>query len=369
MITYCTNIHPGESWDETIANLKTYVPAVKQAVCPNEQFPIGLRLSNQAASEIDRPASERFLSWCHENGCYVATINGFPYGPFHSGSVKENVYLPDWRSSERVNYTKHLGALLAGWLPEGISGSISTVPIGFREHIASDDFNVIRQNLIYVLEHLDTLRQKSGRNIILSLEPEPGCILETSEDMIRFLERMKFPAGLRENIGICYDCCHHAVEFEDPAESIARLTGADVPLGKVQVSSALSFTLSEREELIKFCEPGYLHQVVIRRQDGSLVRYDDLQDALHNHPADIVNEEWRVHFHVPVFVKRMGQYDTTADFTAEIISRIPGNILLEVETYTWHVLPQELRLESITESIIREIQWVRSRVYEKDSCS
>lgn len=369
MITYCTNVHPGESWDETVANLKTYIPAVKQSASPDEQFPVGLRLSNRAAAEADSASSEGFLDWCRTHGCYIATINGFPYGEFHAGSVRENVYLPDWRSAGRAAYTEKLGSLLDAWLPAGTAGSISTVPVGFRRHIGTDDFGIIKKNLLHTLEHLDTLGQKSGRSIILALEPEPGCVLETSEDLICFLERMKFPPGLRQYIGICYDCCHHAVAFEDPVASLARLEGAGVPVGKVQVSSALKFCAPDKETLERFCEPEYLHQVVVRTRDGAFVHYDDLRDALDSHPFDRDGEQWRVHFHVPVFMMRLGQYETTSDFAGRIIAGVRTNVLLEVETYTWYVLPPELRLGSITESIIREMKWVKSRVYEKDSCS
>ena len=147
MITYCTNIHAGESWDETFLNVSTHCLTVKEAVSPDAPFPIGLRMSNHAAHEIDDYASKTFKDWCIKNDCYVPTINGFPYGSFHTGPVKEHVYLPDWRSQERVDYTKRLAALLDAWLPIGITGSISTVPVGFKSEVRSQKSEV-RQNLI-----------------------------------------------------------------------------------------------------------------------------------------------------------------------------------------------------------------------------
>jgi hypothetical protein len=135
VITYCTNIHPAESWRETERNLRTHLPAVKRALSPGEPFPIGLWLSNRAAFELDERALRAFGDWCRQEGLFVPTINGFPFGRFHGAAVKEKVYLPDWRSRERVDYTKRLAELLDGWLPEGMAGSVSTVPVGFRRHI------------------------------------------------------------------------------------------------------------------------------------------------------------------------------------------------------------------------------------------
>lgn len=367
MITYCTNIYPGESWDEVFLNLTTHLPAVKNAVSPDDIFPVGLRLSNLASLEIDDNISARFHEWCIKNDFSVSTINGFPFGSFHSSRIKECVYMPDWRSDERVGYTKRLAGLLDAWLPIGTAGSISTVPVGFKGHIADEDHGLVRQNLMNVLEHLDRLKQKSGKEIVLSIEPEPGCLLETADDVIRFFERMKFPAGIKDSIGICFDCCHHAVEFEDPDESLSMLLNAGVRIGKVQVSSALSCTGNKFRILEGFSEPCYLHQVVIREQGGNLLRYNDIPDALRDRGEDEGNE-WRVHFHLPVFLEKAGLYSTTRGFTEKILSILDKDILLEVETYTWDVLPDELRHGTVTDSIIREIQWVQSEVNEKNRC-
>ncbi|MBI4844429.1 MAG: metabolite traffic protein EboE [Nitrospirae bacterium] len=368
MITYCTNIHSGEGWDETFQNLREHLPKVKYAVSPNHLFPIGLRLSNRASLEIDKNISMRFHEWCLERGFFVPTINAFPFGSFHSSAVKEKVFMPDWRFAERVEYTKRAAALLDAWLPSGMTGSISTVPVGFKGHITKDDYALIRQNLIKVLEHLDRLKQGSGKEIILSLEPEPGCALEATADVISFFDKMKFSKEIKGGIGVCFDCSHHAVEFEDPVESLSMLSNAGIKIGKVQVSSALSLNNNQSEILERFSEPCYLHQVVIRRRDGVLLRYNDIPDALRLHGKDEDNE-WRVHFHLPVFIDKTDSYGTTREFTERALSFLNKNILFEVETYTWGVLPMELRAGSVIDSIIREIQWVRSKLNEKNCCS
>ncbi len=363
MITYCTNIHPGENWDETLQNLRTHMLRVKMAVAPSDQFPVGLRLSNIASMEIDESTSREFLEWCQMHNCYVPTINGFPYGFFHSSVIKEKVYLPDWRSGERVEYTKRLAGLLDTWLPQDKKGSISTVPVGFQSHILGDDYSLIRQNLMSVLVHLDTLKQKSGKEIILALEPEPGCELETTRDVIEFFERMEFPDDLAIGIGICFDCCHQAIQFENPRESLAQLSEAGIRIGKVQVSSALRMKEFEYDDLSKFSEPSYLHQVVIMQKDGILVRYNDIHEALKNHKKE-EGEEWRIHFHLPVFIDNLDMCGTTRYFIEELIPLVDKNILLEIETYTWNVLPPELQTGSVVESIIREIKWVQNQTSE-----
>lgn len=364
MITYCTNIHPGEGWAETFLNLRSHLPAVKAAVSPGEPFPVGLRLSHRAAMELDEPASAGFADWLRRNGCFVPTINGFPYGSFHSSGVKEKVYLPDWRRQERAGYTARLATLLDSWLPEGVRGSISTVPVGFGKGFGDEAMGVVRWNLLSVLEHLDRLRQKSGKEIILSLEPEAGCLLEATGEVIGFFDRMDFPDPLASCIGVCLDCCHQAVQFENPAETLAQLDGAGIRLGKVQISSALRMKDPDLAMLEKYCEPCYLHQVVVRNGAGVLRRYNDLPEALEADTGE-GGEEWRVHFHVPIFAEGTGSFGTTRFFIEEALPLLERDVLLEVETYTWDVLPAELRSDSVTTSIVREIRWLKDTLAGK----
>ncbi len=359
-ITYCTNIHPGESWRETFAAVQRHVPVVKAAVSPDFAFPIGLRLSRQAANEITGAASERFGRWLQDSDCFVPTINGFPYGAFHGERIKERVYLPDWRSPDRAAYTIVLANLLAQWLPRGMIGSISTVPIGFKDMLDERDFPLVKRQLVAVLTHLEQIRQRAAREIVLSLEPEPGCLLETTEQVCRFFAALELPAELGDLIGVCFDCCHQAVEFEESADSLKRLAEAGIRIAKVQVASALRLFSPNLPLLGRFNEPRYLHQVVVRRRDGSLHRYNDVPQALAEHEmAD--DDEWRCHFHLPIFVSGAHGYGTTRFFLESIVPRLPGDVLLEIETYTWEVLPSELRCETMGASIIREIRWLQER--------
>jgi hypothetical protein len=359
VITYCTNIHSGESWEAIWLNLQTHIPAVKEAISPAEPFPIGLRLSNRAARELNETSAREFSEWCRRQGCFVPTINGFPYGSFHFTAIKEKAYLPDWRSRDRSDYTNRLADLLDQWLPDGVAGSISSVPIGFKRHVGKDDYPLVMKHLLGVLEHLDALKQKSGKEIILALEPEPGCVLETTAEAVTFFERTGFPEELQKCLGICLDCCHQAVEFEEPAEAVKSLREAGIRIAKVQLSSALRMQPFDRGILEQLSEPTYLHQTVVRGQNGSLVRYDDLPEALRLHRVGN-NEEWRIHFHVPIFLESIGKQGTTRFFIQEMLPLLEADTLLEVETYTWEILPPELKGETVAESIIREIEWVKA---------
>jgi len=368
LITYCSNIHPGESWADTFANLLKYIPQVKSAVSPNAAFPIGLRLSSQAAAEVDEKTTAQLLGWCQQEDCYIASINAFPYGQFHNSVIKEQVYLPDWRSYKRVNYSLQVGRLLSRLLPTGYLGAISTVPIAFKSKFNEADLPLVRQNLISLLEGYDSLRQQSGRQLCLALEPEPGCLLETTEEVCRFFEWLKLPASLKGCLGICFDCCHQAVEFENPIASLQMLAGAEVPIAKVQISSAPRFVGPQLQDLQPFIDPCYLHQVVIKDEGSHLSRYSDLPAALEDYQR-FVAAEWRVHYHIPIFLSETDGMLTTRNFIEELLLGLQGTELLEIETYTWEVLPEIMRLPNVVDSVIREIKWLQERVNAKNRCA
>lgn len=364
MLTYCTNIHPGEGWADVLANLESHLPRVKSTVSATSPFPLGIRLSNRAANEIDPGEAKRFRDWCEASGYFPLTLNGFPFGLFHGPGVKENVYSPDWRDPARVIYTKRLADLLADWLPEGLVGSISTAPVAFKRLFDARDWPIVQRNLLATLEHLDQIRQDRGTEIVLALEPEPLCVLETTPEVVSFFERMAFPASLSDLAGICFDCCHQAVEFEEPADSLGLLRDAGIRIGKVQVTSSLRAVGEEIKQIGRFDEPTYLHQVVAKTPDGTLFRYEDVPEFLERREEMV--EECRVHFHVPVFAEHLGFCGTTRFFLEDILPQLDPRTTLEVETYSWGVLPAELRGRSVADSIARELTWVQGRIDEAD---
>ena len=359
-LTYCSNVHPAHGWGGVLRALAAHVPAVKASACTDAAFPLGLWLSQRALAECERDAPDRLTDWADAAGAYVLTLNGFPYDRFHGRRVKERVYLPDWRSPDRADYTCRLATLLDRWLPADAPGSISTVPVGWRPWIGEDDLPVVRRNLVDVLEHLDALRQGSGKRIVLALEPEPGCYLERIGELVEFVDRLALPASLRGLLGACYDACHQAVLFEEAGATLDLLRDAEVPVAKVQASSALRLPGADPSGLERFDDGVYLHQTTMRTADGT-VAFSDLPEALAGHGG--AGEEFRVHVHVPVFLEQIDDDClTTRSFLEEVLRRIEPDVPVEVETYTWHVLPPEVRGESLAESLARELTWVAGRL-------
>ena len=388
-LTYCTNIHPGETWPEVAASLKRHLPEVKRRVAPDRPFGVGLRLAASAVEALSEPAAlEELKALLAGNGCYVFTLNGFPYGPFHGRPVKEQVYQPDWRHEARVAYSDRLADLLVALLPDdpALEGSVSTVPGTFKPLAeVPGAVEEIARNLIRHAAHLVRIERATGRTIALALEPEPCCFLETVEETVRFFEQHLFgaaavrqlgelaglvrgeaEAALRRHLGVCYDVCHAAVEFEDPAGSLRALQGAGIGVPKLQLSAALRVAPVGPEtagQLRPFDEPVYLHQVVERKGDR-LTRYLDLPDALAG-IEESVGSEWRVHFHVPIFLAELKDFSTTQGFLREILVRHrqqPISRHLEVETYTWDVLPERYRQLDVASAIARELTWVREQL-------
>jgi sugar phosphate isomerase/epimerase len=385
-LTYCTNIHPGETWDEVFANVSTHVVAVKAKVSPDRPFGVGLRLSAAAARGLAEPAAlEAFRDFLRAQGLYVFTINGFPYGAFHGTAVKENVYRPDWLEDERVSYSDQLAGLLAELLPEGLDGSVSTVPGCFVERAEDDAGERMAANLRRHALGLWRLRERTGRTIGLALEPEPHCVLETSADAVAFFERHLFsrtaiatfaqqsglqvgPAEevLRRHLGVCLDACHAAVEFEQPDQALRSLERAGLRVWKVQVSAGLVVrpTIDTLVALARFAEGVYLHQVVVRR-GRALRRHVDLPQALAQARPGQLGDEWRVHFHVPLFLETLGPFTNTQAFLNDLLPQLARTGVtshLEVETYTWDVLPEEHRRDPVDDAIARELRWTLERL-------
>lgn len=370
-LAYCTNIHRGETWEETFGSLKQHTLAVREQVSPGKPYAIGLRLSNRAARELSAPpVLLEFQQWLERNQCYVFTINGFPFGQFHGGRVKEQVYRPDWTSRERLAYTNLLFDLLAQLVPRGVEGSVSTLPGSFKEFITSPaQETLIRDNLWRCVEHISGVSERSGVKLHLGLEPEPLGWFETSAETIRFFEQMRAEhpndARLREHLGVNYDTCHLAVEFEEPREAINALGRNGIKISKLHLSSALKTrpTPEARRALAQFADDIYLHQVIGRTANGQRLVYRDLDDAL-NSPvvfADPESTEWRVHFHVPLHSPATECYDNTSDHVLGVFDLLRAEPSLcshlEMETYTWEVLPPALKNRSVTDQLVSEYVW------------
>lgn len=382
--TYCTNIHPGSDWQTTYRELQNYLPAIKSTVSPDRPFGIGLRLSNKASEELAQGNNmAAFRSWLETQGCYVFTMNGFPYGNFHGEAVKDKVHHPDWTTTERLVYTKRLFDQLADLLPDGMEGGISTSPISYKHwHSAADiktqTLRTASEHLAEIVIHLHKLKQDTGKYMHLDLEPEPDGMLENSRDTIHFFKEVLEPVALPiiqrslgtdpehskellyRYINLCYDVCHFSLAYEEPRDSFSKLGAAGIRIGKIQLSSALSLPGDGHlgtEAFEPFNESVYLHQVTQQLEDG-VRTYRDLPEVI-GKVKDF--RELRAHFHVPLFLERFGSLNATQGAVRSVFEYLEKNPVcrhLEVETYTWEVLPEPLRLP-LKDSIIREMLWVK----------
>lgn len=392
-LTYCTNIHPGEGWKDVFANLEQYIPVLKSRLSPDQPFGIGLRLADIAARELqEEDKLTQFKAWLGDRNLYVFTLNGFPYGGFHNQVVKDKVYAPDWTKPERLDYTIGLAKILSVLLPAGIDGGISTLPLSYKPWWKEDKaacelvFKDSCRHFALLSAELIKIRQQTGKLIHIDIEPEPDGLIENAAEVVEFFQKWLLPIGgaylaeylgialevaeahLLDYIRICYDTCHFAVEYEDPAAVFASFHAAGIKIGKIQLSAAIQVALSNNRRLLlerlrPFAESTYLHQVIERWDDGSLHHYPDLATAL-PYLENSQAKEWRTHFHVPIFIHDYQVLQSTQDDIIAVLDLLQENPVcqhLEIETYTWDVLPSEMKIDLLA-SIQREYEWVMAKV-------
>lgn len=378
-LSYCTNVHPGRTVAEVEEGLDRYTVPVKEGF--GKPLAAGLWLQRAVIAELTSSQDKvrRFAEGLTARGLTCHTLNAFPYGDFHSTRVKENVYLPDWSDPKRLEYTLACARVLSELLPEQMDGSISTLPLGFKGFDRAAGFvDEAARRLVECARGLAQLADKSGRRIRLAVEPEPLCLVETTGEAIVFFKRLhRLADGMSalgqviEHVGMCYDVCHQAVEFEDIGESIRAIDRAGIRIIKIHVSSALELerpaeNSEGREALRRYVEERYLHQTLARTPDGRVLRQVDLTDVFVRDPGTewLAAPSWRVHFHVPVDAEWLGPLKTTRTQLKEALAavkRLSYAPHLEVETYTWEVLPDGRRAELIP-GLTRELVATRGLI-------
>ena len=390
-LTYSTLVHPGDTWDEMRSSLETYLPEVKRRFSPDAPMGVSLRLSGASVDRLRDDVAERarVREFLDRADLYVYTINAFPYGPFKGVRVKEQVYEPDWSTEQRTRYTMDIADILVDITPDSVEPSIQTAPLAFRDNVVDATYvDRFTDNILRVVAHLMTLEQRTGRRVKLALEPEPPCYLETIPETVTWFTTRIYtrPAaervaelsgqplaevfgGLRRHLGVVFDICHQSVQFEDITDDLDRLVDAGIPIYKLQEAAALQVadvTPETIEELRRYTGTIYLSQTTERR-NGELTRFLNLEDAIAAWDAEDQpgRREWRTHFHVPVFLQDLGPFQTTRsgiDAALAVHARTPLSTHLEIETYTWDVLPEHLKGADVTEYVVRELEYVRDEL-------
>ena len=388
-LSYSTRVHAGDTWEQMRASLEEFVPRVKQRVSPDAPFAVSLRMSAASVETLRSSPEKRaeLRAFLDGNDLYLYTVNAFPYGPFKGRRVMEDVYEPDWSTEERIAYTIGVAELLAELTPPSIDPSIQSAPLAFAANVHGEaDISRLTTNTLRVVAHLHDLERRTGR---LGLECElhpPACYLETTDETVTFFrERIYSRAGVselarlasiplseaegvvRRYLGIVFDIGHQTVGFEDITASLNKLVDAGIPVFKLQEAAALWVEQLSEEmlpQLRVFTDTIYLSQSTLRA-DGRVTKYLHLGDALDAYEADPVPTELRTHFHVPVFLSEIGPFRTTrfgVEDALRLHRALPLSDHLEIETYTWDVLPEELKTGDIVDYVVRELEFVRAQL-------
>jgi hypothetical protein len=388
-LTYSTLVHPGDTWADMWESLNAFVPRIKRRVSPDRPFGLCLRLSAAAAETLATTVERRreLVDFLAAEDLYVFTVNAFVHGGFKGELVKERVYEPDWQTEERVRYTANVASILAEIAPPEVRPSIQTPPMGFKPKVTGPEVvAAYTRNVMRVVAHLVELERRTGTAITLAVEPEPHCFVETTDEAVAYFEEhlycgaaarelarlVRVPmseanALLRAHLGVVFDVGHQAVEYEDPRAALGKLVAAGIPVFKLQLAAALQVPAvgpEDVERLREFARSIYLTQTVERR-NGRLNRYLNLEEAFRAFEDDPGPREWRIHFHVPIFLERLGELQTTRGATAEALAvhrELPLSRHVEIETYTWDVLPDEYKTGDIVEYVARELDWARSEL-------
>ena len=381
-IGYCTNVHAGVDLNSIQSNLDQYAVAVRDSV-DKDSLGVGLWIPAHAARELSADASG-FAKFLRERRLEAFTINGFPYDNFHQDVVKHRVYQPTWAQESRLEYTCQLADVLVELLsdtPDEQVGSISTLPLGWPTELPSDvELDACGRSLRKIADYLHDLESRTGRRIVVAIEPEPGCQFDTTDDVISWFEKQLPESQHRRYLTVCHDICHSAVMMESQSDVLSRLAQAGIGVGKVQVSSAIEVQWDQMSEdrrrealtqLTAFGEDRYLHQTGRMTRAGQFELAEDLPQLLaevQSGKVDLDDEQrWVVHFHVPIFLERFGHLETSQSDVLECLkflseANLPPEFTghLEIETYAWTVLPEAMRQRGLAEDIATEVSWLQA---------
>jgi hypothetical protein len=389
-LTYSTLVHQTDNFEQLWKSVNTYLPAVKARFAPNQKFGVCLRTSAPSAEMLSQDPTKvaDLKQFFKDQDLYLYTANAFVYGVFKKQVIKEDVYEPDWNTPERREYTKQVANLLAELAPEGINPSIQSAPLGFKPKGTGPDIaKAYTDNVVDVVAHLVKLEKDTGKTVTLGLEPEPRCYLETTDETITYFQDYLFApktaeqlakkagihaadaaAAMQKFMGVVFDIGHQSVGYEDIPASLHKLVAAGVPIVKLQEAASMHIpdvTQEKVDALQAFAKTIYLSQTC-QRKDGQTQWFLNLEDAFEDWYKNPGPREWRTHFHVPVFLTELGHGFGTTRFGLEqalaVHKKTPLSTHLEIETYTWDVLPDHLKTGDIVEYVTRELEWVKGQL-------
>ncbi|MGB0953328.1 MAG: hypothetical protein ACPG31_08875 [Planctomycetota bacterium] len=348
-LALCGNVFPADGPEDVLAALRGPVAqwgAGLQAAGQAAPYGFGLHVSARAAEHYTASPEARLALQeamaASKLSCWTA--NAFPFGDFHAAKVKEGAFLPDWTSPERVRFTLQVAELLAQLAPQdGSPLSISTCPLGYGRSAREDARSVA--HLQQVAEALQQLSQLHQRAFLLSIEPEPDGGFERGVALAQWIA-VTFPKSQHACLGICFDLCHAAVVGESVGEILSAVQATGIPIGKVQISSALAIPEPPSDVTLAFLkrltDDPYLHQVRGLDGQGQAFAAADVPIFL-DRPDAFQCSNLRIHCHVPVSLSDFpeGLHGTPWREAVQACSDA-GIADFELETYTLPVLPPEL---------------------------
>jgi len=383
---YCMNLHAAQTLSGLLQGMRAITLPLRTRLEGSGPFGVGLYLPAALARRLAQPSRARewgvLRAFLAEHGLDAFTLNAFPYGGFQSEGLKAGVFEPTWLDVKRVAFTL-AAAKVAVRLGEGERAGAISISTHTGMHASrvrgEEDLDGCARNLARCAAALAMLEEESGRRIVLSLEAEPRASCNDTAELATFRARLlergtevlarergvaagRAQGWIERHVGTCLDTCHAAVEFEPPQAALENATASGAPLGKLQFTSALALEAPEsnaeaRRRFLALDEPRFLHQVSGRTPRG-LVRAGDLPElarALERDPSGPWSDcdEWRCHFHVPVDLEHLGPrgLGTTRAYADQVLALAlaqperwgSDELHVEIETYTWDVLPREAR--------------------------
>ncbi len=366
-LAYCSNVHAAEDAAGIVAQLGRFAAPVRERLGAS-RLGIGLWLAADAARELraDPDALGALRDALDEGELEVVTFNAFPYRGFHAPVVKEAVLPPglDRRGARRL-HPRCRGALRRAPARRHRRGVGLDDAARLARGWSDADAAAARERFAGLAGQLADLERTTGRTIRVGIEPEPSCVVETIDEAVDALSvSTRTGSAWRSTPAITRS--PSTIRPMRWMRSSAPACGSSSASSRAPCAPRRRGSAAGRRRLEEFVEPRFLHQTrEPRSSPGQVHGTDDLPEALAGGlPAE---REWRVHFHVPVH--EGGPETTQAElqaWMAALVGRPAARVHhLEIETYTWTVLPEDRRPVGeggLIDGLTREVAWTRDQL-------